>query len=189
MKKLLALVALTIGLTLTVSAQTNTPPTATGIGTEALGWLTSFNTNSTTFEQNSGAFFTSVISEQKGVAPLLNEIGGLYDLKTLSAYNPTNGHKVTLFLEGRERNTGVSGTISSAQSGLGLALSVWDVRIEVSVDGGYNLERAVGQDKFYGEVDFTVLKALAAHYAIGVGTFIDFPSYVPGLFAEVRACF
>jgi len=188
------IVLLTAALALPALAQTSTntpaaPPDMQSIGSQAFTWLSSFDTNSTTFRNNRGSFWTSVISEQNGVAPLLNEIGMGYDVFQPGRFNATNGTSTSVFVEGRERNTGVAGTISSLQGGIGFGLMVWDVRFELAVDFGDNLKRAAKQDVLYGEVDFTVLKAIGAHASTGLGMFVDFPTEVPGLFAQIRADF
>jgi hypothetical protein len=182
--KLIGLVGLVGLIGLTAVAQTSTneltaptePPSGMpSIASQTIGWLTSFNTNMTTFQANRFSLWTAVLSESGGVAPIENEMGVSYDIWRPTA-NVTNGTSSAVFLEANERNTGVSGTIASFQGGAGFAYMIYDVRLSTAVDLGYNLEKLADQSRMYGEWNFKVQKALGDHWATGLGTYLQFPS-------------
>lgn len=192
LSSVLTIALLSAGLTLSAQTMpTNAPAppvNVAGIGTQAFQWLTAFNTNLVSTFENRGEFWTAVVSEQGGVAPILNELGGCYDLFA-GSLNTTNGTHVCGFIEANERNTGVSGTIASVQGGPGFAYNVWDVRFSLSADFGDNFSKATSQDRMYGEATFCISKALGAHWATGLGFFHQFPNNVSGLFARLTATF
>lgn len=184
----LAICHLTVHAQVQVPTAPTTPPTLASIQTQTFQWLTSFDTNQQTWQASRIELWTSVISEQGGVSPILNEIGLSYDIWR-PTMNLTNGTSTAVFLDIAERNTGVSGTISSVQGGVGFAYILWDVRLSTGLDLGGNLEKADKQDQFYGEWNFKIQKALGPHWATGLGFFAQFPNNVQGLLAQLTAAF
>lgn len=176
-----------------ISTNTPTPPSGiTDLGNTVFGYFTSFNTNlDMTFHDNRGLLWTGVDTVRGGVHPLLNELGGSYDL-----FQPAHSEHDTstaIFLEGVERNSGLLNTVTSVQGGIGFALIVHDVRLSLSGDCGYYLDtNGMSESQFhklYGEVDVRAMKAFGPHFAGGVGTFVEFPNKAQGLLGQLTLTF
>jgi len=191
MKKHISLIGLITALALPMFGQTNVPPPSLqSLPSTILGYFSSFDTNCVTWSASRASIYTTAISEKGGVAPLINELGGTYDIWRPTPQTNSTAY-TAVFLGVNERNTGVSGTVSSFGGGPGFAVMVYDLRMELSLNGGYNLERKAGQSRVYGEVNFDVMKSLgsASHMAAGVGLFQQFPDNVQGLYAKLNVAF
>ncbi len=177
MKPILVAALLSLAAVTTLPAQTNnyTPPGLTGLGDTVLSYFTAFNTNlDTTFKDNRFDIWTGASSIQGGINPLVNDIGGSYDL-----WRPTPATSATTITavsgEFIARNSGVAGTLVSAQGGLGFSVIVHDAKATLYLDGGSYLAGQWTRENLYGEVGFRVKKALGAHFYAGVGIGVQFP--------------
>lgn len=171
MKKLVPLLCL-LGLTLTLSAQTNTPPAPASLPDTILGYFSSFDTNLVTFE-NRFDLWTGASSIQGAATPLVNDIGLSYDLYHSSTTNRGSGH-IAFDLENTIRNSGVAGSVISEQGGLGFNVIVWDTKLTLYGNGGYFLDRGESH-KVYGEVGLRAKKGIGQHFYLGVGVGAQFP--------------
>jgi hypothetical protein len=141
-----------------------------------LGYFTSFNTNlDSTFGANKFDLWTGASSIQNADQPLVNDIGVSYDI-----WRPTPGAgvavKTALALENVIRNSGVAGTLTAENFGLGFSIIVHDVKLTLYGDAGYLLEKDVSRsDRFYGEIGMRVKKAIGLHFYSGVGLAAQIP--------------
>lgn len=184
MKKTLGLVGLIAiglggGLAPSLQAQeiTNAPPAgAADFGQTVLGYFTAFNPAlDVTFGQNRFDLWLGASSIQGGAVPLVNDIGVSYDLwRPTPATNSTTQTAVSL--ENLIRNSGVAGTVTSEQFGLGFSIIIHDVKLTVYGDAGYDLTKFLPTgDRFYGEVGLRAKKAIGTHFYTGVGLGCQFP--------------
>lgn len=159
---------------------TNLPPQPAGFSdlwNTITGYLTSLNTNYvTTFGLNRFDLWAGVSSIQNGPVPIVNDLGFSYDLwrSNLSTNTGTIGG---LSLETVVRNSGVAGTLTSGQIGMGASVIIVDTKLIFYVDGG-NEVYAPGirpADRWYGEIGLRVKKAFGLHTYSGVGVADQFP--------------
>ena len=167
---LASLLLCVLALTPSAFSQTsnNPPAPAQGFFTSVEGYFTSFYTNlDSTFGATArGSIWTSVDSIQGAQVPLANSLGVSYD-----AYK-------SLSVESVIRNSGVAGTIVSAQGGLGLNVIVHDTKLTLYADGGYGLNGSSPDgpsSRPYAEFGVRAQKALTAHTFAGLGIGAQLP--------------
>jgi hypothetical protein len=168
-RKLSALLTLTLLTLAPLHAQTNAPPVITVITNQmgpapateasfiqtAFGYFTSFNPDLAGTFTNRGTVWAgvaSIVGGPSGEPSLENELGVSYALG--------KGFAPELVL----RNANVAGTVDSLQGGLSYGLVLIDTRVAAYADGGYDWNLS----KMYGEVGLRVQKALTAHTFAGV---------------------
>lgn len=152
MKKLLLLSASILALALPARAQveTNMPPIPSFFSSVG-SYLTSFNTNLTTFQAEKGSI-SAGMDYQNG----LNISANL-----LIEYNAIG----KISVESETRNASVAGTIVSQQIGAGLNFVIHDVKLTLYADGGYDFL----DKKPFAEIGSRIKKALTEHTYIGLG--------------------
>lgn len=169
LKSIIGSLLLIIGLSAFGQASTNTPKSFF----ETFGsYFTSHNLELTnTFGAHKGEAWTSLDSIQGNVstsAKLADAIGFQY-----SVYDH-------LSLENVLRTSGVAGTLTTEQLGIGLNFVIIDTKITFYLDGGYDLEksRLAGskfKDNLFGEAGVRGKKALTENTFAGVGLGIRIP--------------
>jgi hypothetical protein len=195
MKRLLLTTLALLGLIASSAlAQTNLPPTPTGLtdlGNTILGYFISFNTNlDSTFGSSSFDLWAGVSSVQNGDAPIVNDLGLSYDIwRPVPATN--SPVKTAVSLENVIRDSGLAGSLISDQFGPSFSLIVHDVKITAYIDGGYDFFRknTKFKEKLFGEVGLRAKKAIGTHFYFGVGLGQQFPTNVRVLSAFTGATF
>ncbi len=172
-------VALFLLLVGPVSAQTNqppVPPSPASLPDTIIGYFSGFNTNLTTFD-NRFDLWTGASSIQGAATPLVNDLGLSYDLwrQQAATNGPAGQSRVAIDLEANLRNSGVAGSLVSAQGGAGLSILVYDVKLTLYGNGGYYLDTAETSRKAYAEIGLRAKKAIGQHFYLGVGVADQFP--------------
>jgi hypothetical protein len=174
-----------------LSTNTPTPPTTpqSALNT-ALGYFTSFNPAlSDCFGSNSFTLWTGAASVQGGVTPLVNVVGGSYDLWRPKSANTNSPTWTALSPEIQIDNSGVAGTVVSAQAGLGFGVGLYDVKATLYVDGLYTLGQGKTKGQAGAEIGLRVFKALGHNFFAGVGLGAQLPQNAQVISAFAGATF
>jgi hypothetical protein len=173
MKKTLSIIGLFALLALPLAAQTNTPQS---FFTTATSWLTSQDTNSTTFLSDTVDLWAGA-DYQSGVAMDANFGAEVPIYKSIAVESVT-------------RNAGIAGTIVSQQAGLCFNIVHYDIKFLAGLDFGYSfvqkdefvapflqLEKAMTQNTFAYirlEQQFFLSRASSNIPLVGVGVGVTF---------------
>jgi hypothetical protein len=175
MKKIILLSCLLL-LGLSAWAQITNPPAPPNpvtLPTQILNYFTAFNTNlDSTFGNNRFDLWIGAASVQNTGHPLLNTIGGSYDI-----WRPTpgtNGTQLAIAPEIDTRNEGVAGSLISAQGGIGLSALIHDTKATIYLNGGKYIPSEF--DPWFGEIGLRVKKAFGLHFYGGLGLGIQYRS-------------
>ena len=175
MKKTLSILGLLAILALPLAAQTVNPapvaPSTNPLGT-IWDYFTGFDTN-LPFADSRVCLWTGASSIQGASVPLVNDVGGSYDI--VKGSSTTNGLRLFLAADADERNSGIQGTIVSAQAGLFGGFTIWDVRAGLYCDGGAYIGNSQQKAAGYGEFGLKVFKKIARTTFSGVGFGQQFP--------------
>jgi hypothetical protein len=174
-----------------LSTNTLTAPASSGSALNtALGYFTSFNPAlSDCFGSNSFTLWTGAASVQGGVTPLVNVVGGSFDLWRPKSANTNNPAWTALSPEAQIDNSGVAGTIVSGQGGLGFAVGLYDVKATIYADGLYTLSQGKTKSQCGAEIGLRVFKALGHNFFAGVGLAAQFPQNAQVISAFAGATF
>jgi hypothetical protein len=174
-----------------LSTNTLTPPTTSQSALNtALGYFTSFNPAlSDCFGSNSFLLWTGAASVQGGVTPLVNVVGGSYDLWRPKSANTNSPTWTALSPEVQIDNSGVAGTVVSAQGGLGFGVGLYDVKATLYVDGLYTLGQGKTKGEAGAEIGLRVFKALGHNFFAGVGLGAQLPHNAQVISAFAGASF
>ncbi len=151
-----------LALSFTALAQSNSiPQSIADVSGSVTKWLTSFDTNSTTFSGASLELWTAA-NYQKGINTSM-ELGVSYDV-----WKPVS-------VEAVFRNIGVGGDLVSYAGGIGYSIVKYDVKITGYLDGGVNQF----DSRSFAEFGVRFKKSLAAHtYTfLGIGLQKEFGSH------------
>ncbi|MDE2020925.1 MAG: hypothetical protein KGJ13_11365 [Patescibacteria group bacterium] len=193
MKKILGLVSVLM-FVFAVAAQTNTPTPPSGPGdliNTVVTYLDSINTNlDVTFGANRFDLWSGISSMQGGPISLVNDVGFSGDLLKISAAT-NSATSFALSLENVFRNSGVAGTLTSEQAGVGFSAIIHDLKLTAYADGGNRLYDPGSRpgDRWYCEVGFRVKKAMGTHFYSYLGMFAQFPNSSQGFSAGMGATF
>lgn len=165
MKKLMLIGLITALAVIGVNAQTNTPSQA--FYRTVMDYFTTFDTNSTTFIEERGSVWTGVDSISESDVSLANSLGISYKLG-----------KTAISAESVLRNSGVAGTLVSEQVGIGLNFVVYDAKLTLYGDAGYDfLLKDVKRetDRLFGEIGLRAQKAMTKRTYAGASFGVQVP--------------
>lgn len=160
MKKLASILAI-VALCCVAQAQTNSiPQSIADVSGSVTKWVTSFDTNSTTFTGSSLDLWTAA-NYQKGINTSM-ELGVAYDI-----WKPVS-------VEAVFRNVGVGGDLVSYAGGIGYNIVKYDVKLTGYLDFGNNQF----DSRLFVELGARIKKSLTAHsYTfLGIGVQKEFGS-------------
>jgi hypothetical protein len=173
--------------------QTNPPaPPATSSGAlnTMLGYFTSLNPAlSDCFGSNTFTLWTGAASVQGGVTPLVNLVGASYDLWRPKPANTNSAAWTAISPEFQIDNSGVAGTVVSAQGGLGFGVGLCDVKATLYADALYQLPQGKTKGQAGAELGLRVFKALGHNFFAGVGLAAQVPRNSQVLSAFAGATF
>lgn len=155
---------------LTCVAQTSNPPpidpNPANVLTKAQEWLTSYDTNSLTFQGSGVAVSIWNGPKYQSGLNIADTFGLNADLFKGSAPN-----SASLSLDAMVDIVGIGGAISGFQGGLGVSKTLWDVKLAGYLDVGYDNAR----NQVFLDPCFEINKAFNRYMSTGLK--VGFPIY------------